>query len=206
MKPDFKHLTFEKYRGKNTFTNMFFLVVVSFRLGLVFHEVAGGGQRRAGGGSPHSGAAAGRRELGPQWNGPDVALREQPLPHYHRQVRPVPGFQLPGEPAGNTLFPGTTPVAFKLRASAAWGRHDSVFFLFVNTRCSYTYRRRKAATRRTRKKTRGKRSHQAPQMPPTKTPLKTAAGKWTLQVLQVGGGQCLCAVFANLLNVSSLNK
>lgn len=57
--------------------------------------------------------------------------------------------------------------------------------------------------RRTRKRMRGKRSHQAPQTPPTKTSLKTAAGKYKLQVLQVGGGRCLCAVFANLLNVSS---
>uniref|UniRef100_H3C2U8 Uncharacterized protein n=1 Tax=Tetraodon nigroviridis TaxID=99883 RepID=H3C2U8_TETNG len=60
-------------------------------LGALLPQVSGGGRRRAG-------AAARPRELGPQQA--DVALREQPLPHHHGPVRPVPGVQLPGEPPG----------------------------------------------------------------------------------------------------------
>lgn len=81
---------------------MFPLIV--FRPGAVFYKVTGGSQCRAGGGGQDSGAAACWWELGRQWDGSDMALWEQPLPHHHRQVRPVPGIQLPRESAGKYVL------------------------------------------------------------------------------------------------------
>lgn len=66
----------------------------------VLHQESGGGQRGARSGGEDSGPAAGRRELGPQRLQADLAVWKQPLAHHHRQIRPVPGIQLPGEPAG----------------------------------------------------------------------------------------------------------
>ena len=71
-----------------------------FRSGPVLHQVSGGRQLGPAGGGADAGAAAGRRELGRDWHGPGLALREQPLTHHHRQVRPVPGLVFPGVATG----------------------------------------------------------------------------------------------------------
>ena len=81
------------------FFRLFFLCFIP-RLGPVFHKDVGGGQPRPSGGGAESAGSAHRRKLGPQRQQENVALREQPLPHHHRQIRPVPSLVLPGVPAG----------------------------------------------------------------------------------------------------------
>ena len=66
----------------------------------VFHQIPGWGQCGARSWSEDSGSAARWWELGFQRFVADVAMWKQPLPHHHRQIRPVPSLQLPGEPAG----------------------------------------------------------------------------------------------------------
>lgn len=55
---------------------------------------------------------------------------------------------------------------------------------------------------RRRTRTRGKRSHPATQTLPTKTSLKTAAGKYRCRCCRREAAWCLCAVCGNLLDVS----
>lgn len=74
------------------------------RLGSVLHQDAGGGQPGAPGGGVDAALAARRRELGRSGQQEDVALRERPRSHHHRQVCAVPGRLLPGVPAGQHLL------------------------------------------------------------------------------------------------------
>lgn len=87
-------------KKKNEYIHYLCFLFLYVRSWSVLNQIPGGGKCWARGGGEDSGSAARWRKLGSQWFGADVALRKQPLAHHHCQIRPVPGFQLPGEPAG----------------------------------------------------------------------------------------------------------
>lgn len=83
-------------------------LALPYRFRPFLHQDPGGSKRRAHSGGPHPSAAALRRELGPDGHETDLALRELPLTHHHRQVRAVPGVLLPGVAAGEDHAPLVT--------------------------------------------------------------------------------------------------
>lgn len=90
------------------------------RLGPVLYQDAGGGKSRPSGGSSDPVGSAHWWKLGPQWQQEDVALREQPLPHYHHQIRPVPGLLLPGVSTGQWEMDTHTSDRLILGSAPGW--------------------------------------------------------------------------------------